>query len=349
MHTRWWYGVAATSLAWGFYLFLGRSTGLESLLSTPTVGTGLRALLFVMWFSLPILVALDWRTIQGDAAWNPSIGPWLLISVIWLANVAAGAAYCLRRESALRGDVPSGQWMYGVVAGVVLWGAIVLSNLVESVVSTGVLGAVLSGPLVLVALAGYPTALYLDMEHVRGYTDWAPSVRFWVVGAIVPVINILAGFVYLFRRRVEYDQARSPETVELTGVRADPTPSVDSPWFRRVALGCLAYFLSFVIVGGTPGLVALDLPTLAVLLWVPFGLAITPMLHLDVDVLASYGFEWGPTRYLYLSTVALPPVAFLYLLRRSTAGRRALTVRDRASTAAKEAESSPDDGSEPTT
>ncbi|MDS0301140.1 hypothetical protein NDI76_20595 [Halogeometricum sp. S1BR25-6] len=324
MSARWWYDVATTSLVWAVYLLLGRSTDLVALLSTSEVGLGLRGLLFVLWFLLPIFVALDWRRIRDDVPWDPAIGPWLLVSVIWLANAAAGAAYCLRRESALRNTVPSGQWVYGGVAGLAFWASLVLVNLASAVIPTGVVGTVLSGPLVLVALVGCPLSFYLDAEHVRGHTHWNPSLRFWLVGLAVPVVNVVVGAVYLVRRRAEFEETSDPDTVELLGVDVEPTPPIPSPWYRRVALATGLYFLLFVVLGGTPGLVTLGLGRLAALLWLPFGVALLPMVYLDLAALADYGFKWGPTRYLYGTMLFLPPVAFVYLLRRSTVGRRAL-------------------------
>jgi hypothetical protein len=326
MSARWWYGAATTAVAWAVYLFLGRSTDLVALLSTPGVGLGLRVALFALWFLLPVFVALDWRAVREDAAWDLALGPWLLVSVVWLANVAAGTAYCVRRESALRNTVPSGQWAYGVAAGVAFWVALVLVNLLSAMVETGVVGAVFAGPLVLVALAGLPLACYLDVEHVRGHTHWSPSKRFWLAGASVPVVNVFVGGAYLLRRRAEFAETSDPDTVELRGVEADPIEPVPSPWYRRIALATAAYFLLFVVLGGTPGLLSVDLWRLAAVLWLPFGLAVLPMVHLDVEALRDFGLDWGPTRYLYLSAALLPPVAFAYLLRRSTMGRRALSL-----------------------
>ncbi|MFC6823648.1 hypothetical protein [Halopelagius fulvigenes] len=318
MSIGWWYGTATTALLWALYLFLGRTADLTALLSTPDVGLGLRGLLFALWFLLPIFLALDWRSIRDDAAWDPGIGPWLLVSVVWLANIAAATAYCIRRESALRNTVPSARWAYGIVVGIVFWVALVGVNLLSTVVSTGVISTVFSGPVILLALSGLPTCLYLDAEHVRGHTHWNPSVRFWLAGASVPLVNVLVGAAYLLRRRAEFAETSDPDSVALLGVDEEPIPPVPSPWFDRVAAALGLYFFAFVILGGTPGLLSVGLGGLAAVLWVPFGLAVTPMIRYDLKALTAAGAAWGWTRYLYLSSFLLPPVAFLYLLRRTT-------------------------------
>lgn len=324
MSVQWWYGAATTSLAWAVYLLLGQSTDLVALLSTHGLGLGLRGLLFILWFMLPVFIALDLRQIRNDITWDPAVGPWVLISVIWLANVAAGIAYCVRRESALRYTVPSGKWVYGVIAGLVFWCSLVFVNFLSTVVSTGMVGTVLSGPLVLVALVGYPMSLYLDIEHVRGYTHWNPSMRFWLVGITIPLVNIFVGSVYLIRRHAEFKETSDPNVVELLDVEAQPIPPVPSPWYHRITLITTIYFLLFIVFGGTPELPSINLWQLTVFLWIPFGIVLVPMIYFDLDELRDYGLEWGPTRYLYLTSVLFLPVAFLYLLRRSTMGRRAL-------------------------
>jgi hypothetical protein len=76
----------------------------------------------------------------------------------------------------------------------VLW---VLLFGVSSVV--GDLGA-FGGFLSLAALVGLPGAAYYDMQYVRANSDWEPTTVVWVALLLVPLVNIVAGGVYLYRR-----------------------------------------------------------------------------------------------------------------------------------------------------
>jgi hypothetical protein len=48
---------------------------------------------------------------------------------------------------------------------------------------------------------GMGIAMYYDIRYVRANSDWVPSTVVWVVAAVTPLLNLVAGAVYLFRRR----------------------------------------------------------------------------------------------------------------------------------------------------
>lgn len=343
MRIRGWYGVATTALVWALYILLGRSDEMTALLETSTVGLGLRLLVLLSALSMPIFVAMDWRSIGDDVPWDPSVGLLVIVSAIWVGNIAVGLTYCIRRDSALRGTVPSGHWIYGVVAGPILWVAIIATNIANEAIHLGVLADLASGPLVWIVFLGYPAAMYLDIAHVRAYTDWSPSVRFWVIGSAVPLVNVFAGLIYAFTRRIEFSEARSPETPTADDQSFDPHAHPDSPWYRRIATLTFAYFVLFVVLADNSGSIGIDLPVLLAGLWVPFGLAIALWTHRDIERLAEAGLEWGPTRYLYLTAAVFPPTAFVYLLRRITRSRRHMVPVETSSPTGRADESATDE------
>lgn len=85
----------------------------------------------------------------------------------------------------------SGKWHYGVGASIILW--IVGISLSEVVSSISALS-------MLVAWGFMPVSIYFDREFLRATTNWNPSLIVWIVLAVVPLINIVAGVIYLFRR-----------------------------------------------------------------------------------------------------------------------------------------------------
>lgn len=88
----------------------------------------------------------------------------------------------------------SDTWWYGVAGGAVLW---VLLFVVSATV--GGLGA-FGDFLALVAWIGLPVAAYYDMQYVRANSDWDPNTVIWVVLLLVPLVNVVTGGVYLYRR-----------------------------------------------------------------------------------------------------------------------------------------------------
>lgn len=86
------------------------------------------------------------------------------------------------------------------------------------------------GALLLVASwVAIPAVTYVDIERVRDYIGWERSSA-WLVGAIVPVGNVLAGSLYLVDRRARL------EGVE--GVRAS------ADWKRAVVAGIALPFVA---------------------------------------------------------------------------------------------------------
>lgn len=312
---QWWYVVAAGTVVWTVFvatLDVGGAmpTGVEDTLTL---------LALVAWPAIPVAIYLDLRSIRGDAAWRPATKSWVLVSLLWIANVAAGLAYCLRRVSARRGAVPSESWRVGVYAGLVGWVDLLG---VSTGVDYGLLREpVLFGPALLVVWLGYPVALYLDVVRVRAFTDLTPNVRVLVALSAVPLLNVLAGSVYVGGRWWYARRAGPTAEPHVPAAGGDGSTGAEplSPWYRRAA-GVFAVYVLLVVAVGLGLSLESDGAWLGLELvgWLPFGLVFTACLHLDLRAVRDVGVPWGGTRYLYYTSALFPGPAFWYLLRRFT-------------------------------
>lgn len=324
MSSRRWYVVATGTLVWTIAVLLsGAGDSFDAFFDT-AFGGAFSVAILVSWLLIPTFIYLDWRAIRGDVAWDPTIAVWVLASFIWFPNVVAGAAYCLRRDSALRDTVPSNRWFYGILASLGLWSVFVGADLVVEYVSLGPLYDVLFGPVLFLGWLLLPVTLFLDIARVRGYTDWEPTTSVWIIASVIPAINILSGVGYVVRRRRAFDEADDPTTVSLDrDATTTDDVAISSPWYRR-ALGVFAvYFLLLVGIGAVTGETGTGFELVAVFLWVPFGLAFAPMVYFDLEAITDQGVEWGPTRYLYLFSAVIQAAAFWYLIRRLMKVRQA--------------------------
>jgi hypothetical protein len=224
---------------------------------------------------MPLSIYLDHRTHGDELAWNPSTALWVVGSLVWLLNIAVGGTYCLRRQVAVRRSAPSRHWHSIVVGSIVVWTGLVALD--QTLPAAAVSGTAMDGITGLVALAwiGLPIAILFDAVRIRGYTDWNPNVRVLVFGAAIPLVNVVVGAAYLYKRRAEFDGVDPTQAFVL---RDDGNPGTDesgvasSPWFRRAGYVFGAYFLFVVLIGAvTPSLSGASFELLALLAWVPFA------------------------------------------------------------------------------
>lgn len=82
----------------------------------------------------------------------------------------------------------SENWNYAVAASLALW--IVGFGMPEEV----------GGFFFLVGWILMPVSIYFDRQWVAATTEWSPDETTWLVLAAIPLVNIVAGGVYLFRR-----------------------------------------------------------------------------------------------------------------------------------------------------
>lgn len=85
----------------------------------------------------------------------------------------------------------SDNWYYGIAAGVGLW---VIALLFSGLSETG------AGFAMLIAWVVLPLTAYFDMQYIRANSKWNPNTLAWIVGLLIPFLNILLGGVFLYRR-----------------------------------------------------------------------------------------------------------------------------------------------------
>lgn len=90
----------------------------------------------------------------------------------------------------------SEDWYYAVAAGVGLWMILLVFG---QATGAGPLGVVI-GFIGLIGWVILPVGIYFDSKYVRANSQWNPSGVGWIIAAIIPLISIVAGGVYLYRR-----------------------------------------------------------------------------------------------------------------------------------------------------
>jgi len=91
----------------------------------------------------------------------------------------------------------SDRWYYAIGASLLLWiVALALSSMAanESVLSTT------AGFLGLIAWVGMPIGIYFDGKYIRANSKWNPNTAIWLILSLIPLINIVVGAVFLYRR-----------------------------------------------------------------------------------------------------------------------------------------------------
>lgn len=84
-------------------------------------------------------------------------------------------------------------WYYGVAVSLAVL-AVALVLTLTPLRSSGLTGAI--GLMILVGWPGLLATAFLDMRH----SDWKPIVTLWIVGLLLPFVNLLVGAAYLYRR-----------------------------------------------------------------------------------------------------------------------------------------------------
>ena len=319
----WWYGVALGASAWA--LFVG-SVEFEGAL-TQGLMDGVTIAALLTWPLIPVAMYLDLRAIREAAAWEPATKSWLLVSLVPILNLPAAVAYCLRRNSAVAGRLPSATWRYGVYAGFLGWVGVVAADVAVDRVSIGVIEPIVFGPALLVVWLGFPVALYLDAERMRAYTEGSPKLRALVALAAVPLVSVVVGALYLGSRwwhRRQADPDAEPTLPGEAGHDRVRGREPLSPWYRRAVGVYVVYFLAVVALGSWLSLGPdLEWNVLGLVVWPAFGVVFTACFHLDNRAVREAGVEWGRTRYAYYLSVVVPAAAFWYLLSRHTKVTRA--------------------------
>lgn len=323
MRAAWWYGVAVATLVWVAEVFTLETVPESSALDQQIAGPLALATL-VAWLVMPLCIYLDQRAFRDDLAWAPTTWLWVLASLVWLLNIVVGTAYCLRRYVATRQSPPTNLWR-SVVAGAV--GAWALLIVLDVLLPPGtVSGPAFEALTALLALSwvAMPIAVLMDAVRARGFTDWDPNSRAYLIGTAIPIVNLVVGAVYLYKRREAFDDADPDRQFSLPD--ADSTAdagSPGSPWFPRAGYVFGAYILLLVVVGAAlPSLSDAGLELLAITAWVPFGPFFAGCVYKDAAWRRANDHPVGTAWWLYLASTLIQGAAFWYLVRRATKAAR---------------------------
>lgn len=89
----WWVGVLLGTVAW-IVLF-----GLAS--ANANLGAAGGFAILVVWVGLPLAAYFDAQYVRANSDWNPETVLWIVLLLVWIVNVPAGAFYLYRRHEAL--------------------------------------------------------------------------------------------------------------------------------------------------------------------------------------------------------------------------------------------------------
>lgn len=90
----------------------------------------------------------------------------------------------------------SESWYFGVILGAAGW---VVFVMISFVAPGSEEGSVMSLILIFAWLI-LPISLYFDIQYVRANSEWKPETGLWIIGGVVPIVNIVIAAVYLYRR-----------------------------------------------------------------------------------------------------------------------------------------------------
>lgn len=154
---------------------------------------------------------------------------------------------------------------------------------------------------VLLASVGLPPAIYLDLDRVREHVPWPTREWAWIVGSLLPLLNLSIAAAYLVERRVR-----------LRGVVAGDVPR---EWRLVVLAGVAMELVALPFVGA-------GLSAASALYFVSIGLL--PLgVYFDARYVAA-GTDWDPGESVWaaatlagalLSLGFLVAVPYLYLRR----------------------------------
>lgn len=84
----------------------------------------------------------------------------------------------------------SENWNYGVGASIIAW---IIGFIPPE-------GSPIAGLFFLIGWILMPVSIHYDRQWVQSTMNWQPNHSLWIVLSIIPIINIVAGGVYLFQR-----------------------------------------------------------------------------------------------------------------------------------------------------
>jgi hypothetical protein len=90
---RWWIGVLLGTGGWAALLALASVDA--------NLGAAGGFAILVVWVWLPLAAYFDAQYVRANSDWNPETVLWIVLLLVWIVNVPAGAFYLYRRHEAL--------------------------------------------------------------------------------------------------------------------------------------------------------------------------------------------------------------------------------------------------------
>lgn len=94
---RWHYGVAASLILWALAFTVTGRFGLTWFA------------VLVGWVLMPMSIYLDREWLRATTRWNPSVGAWILLSVVPPVNLVGGLVYLIRRYNTEKVSPPTSE------------------------------------------------------------------------------------------------------------------------------------------------------------------------------------------------------------------------------------------------
>lgn len=176
-------------------------------------------------------------------------------------------------------------------------------NLLVAAVAAGALGFAfvntlldsLGHFLVFVAWAAIPAATYFDATRIEAATDWSPGTTRWILGGLVPVLNVSVAVAYLVDRHVRLSGTTSGDVSEI--------------WFEALVASMLTF----------PAALAVDfVSTDAATVVFAYGWLFMPFaVYFDAEYVED-ATDWDPNKELWAVVAFLTWIlgTGAYLLRR---------------------------------
>lgn len=145
------------------------------------------------------------------------------------------------------------------------------------------------------AWPGIPAAIYYDLGRVKERVDWDTSPAGWIVGGLIPLVNVAVGIAYLVDRHVRVRELSYAEAAQA--------------WQKALIASVLMPIAAFPLEALSTGLAAS-------LFF--YGLLLAPLaVYLDAEYVEELT-EWDPFEEAWALLALVVPVfgAGAYLLRR---------------------------------
>lgn len=120
----------------------------------------------------------------------------------------------------------SNLWWYGVAASVILW---IIGFIPPE-------GSSVAGFFFLVAWVLMPLSIYFDRQWVQATANWNPDESLWLILSVIPLVNIAAGSVYVFRR-YNTEQISTPNSRGMNKTNSSPEDAAIQELRERYANG----------------------------------------------------------------------------------------------------------------